>query len=312
MSSTGLDVLLFTAPEDSPNTLPSVPVWTPIRRTSDSLKKTVSLTESDEIIDTRYDQGSVATSAEAAGKIDFEFSAKSQDLFIEGAACNQFVEDGATGVSTVSIGGKTSRTFTIVKVYVKENIIKVFSGCRVESLEIKGDTEGKITGSVDIKATGYSEPAVSPVTNPLPASTTPFMSSINVNSFKIDGQTTVGKACAQSFTISIKNNLKKVACLGNQSLIPNEYKELKSQTSLSATVMLTDTSKVWIPFVESRQTVTAEIGIEDSLGNTYSFNFAKLELNNEGLSDTKGSDDNTLALEFNHVRVAPTITRLLV
>lgn len=307
--SKGTDVVIHIAKEETPNTLPAVPVWHTLRRNSDSLKKTVTLTQSDEIIDSRFEQGSIATSGEAVGNIEYELSALSQDMFFEGVAGNMFVDSGTPGVSTLEIGGETLPTYTIVKHDKKIGFIQVFSGCRIGELTIQGDTEGKITGSASISATDYKNPTVTPVENPTPATKTPLMSSINVNEFKINTVSTVGTACAESFTITINNNLTAKPCLGNGSLIPNRYTEGNVSITLNVTLALTTTSKAWIPYVESRQNMTAEIGLEDSIGNAYGFNFTKLELDNDGLSDTNKNDDHTLALEFRQVKEAPTITR---
>ncbi|WP_180175964.1 phage tail tube protein [Acinetobacter sp. YH12025] len=307
--SKGTDVVIHIAKEETPNTLPAVPVWHTLRRNSDSLKKTVSMTQSDEIVDSRFEQGSVASSAEATGSIEFELSALSQDMFFEGVAGNLFVDSGTPSVSTLEIGGDTLPTYTIVKHDKKVGFIQVFTGCRIGELTIQGDTEGKITGTASISATGYSNPTATPVVNPVAATDTPFMSSINVNEFKISGVSTVGTACAESFTITINNNLTAKPCLGNGSLIPNRYTEGNVTITLNVTLALTTTSKEWIPYVESRETMTSEIGMEDSKGNAYGFNFTKLELDNEGLSDTNKNDDHTLAMEFRHVKEAPTITR---
>lgn len=307
--SKGTDVVIHIAKEETPNTLPAVPVWHTLRRNSDSLKKTVSMTQSDEIVDSRFEQGSVASSAEATGSIEFELSALSQDMFFEGVAGNLFVDSGTPSVSTLEIGGDTLPTYTIVKHDKKVGFIQVFTGCRIGELTIQGDTEGKITGTASISATGYSNPTATPVVNPVAATDTPFMSSINVNEFKISGVSTVGTACAESFTITINNNLTAKPCLGNGSLIPNRYTEGNVTITLNVTLALTTTSKAWIPYVESRETMTSEIGMEDSKGNAYGFNFTKLELDNEGLSDTNKNDDHTLAMEFRHVKEAPTITR---
>ncbi|MDN5511159.1 phage tail tube protein [Acinetobacter sp.] len=302
-------MVIHIAKEETPNTLPALPVWHTLRRNSDSLKKKVSLTQSDEIVDTRFEQGSIATSGEAVGNIEYDLSALSQDMFFEGVAGNLFVDSGTPSVSTLDIGGDTLPTYTIVKYDKKVGMTQVFSGCRIGELTIQGDTKGKITGSVSISATGYETPAVTPVANPLDATTTPFMSSINVNTFKINGVSTVGTSCAESFKLTINNNLTAEPCLGSESLIPNRYKEGKVSITLNVTLALTVSSKAWIPYVETRQTMTSEIGIEDSLGNAYGFNFTKLELDNDGLSDTNANDDHTLGMEFRHVKEAPTITR---
>ncbi|MFH7804038.1 phage tail tube protein [Acinetobacter sp. BSP-53] len=307
--SKGTDVVIHIAKEETPNTLPALPIWHTLRRNSDSLKKKVSVTQSDEIIDSRFEQGSIATSGEAVGNIEYELSALSQDMFFEGVAGNLFVDSGTPSVSTLDIGGDTLPTYTIVKHDKKVGLIQVFSGCRIGELTIQGDTKGKITGSASISATGYETPVATPVVNPLAATTTPFMSSIDVNTFKINGATTVGTACAESFKITINNNLTAKPCLGSESLIPNRYTEGKASITLNVTLALTTASKAWIPYVETRQTMTAEIGLEDNLGNAYGFNFTKLELDNDGLSDTNANDDHTLGLEFRHVKEAPTITR---
>lgn len=81
--SKGTDVVIHIAKEETPNTLPALPVWHTLRRNSDSLKKTVSLTQSDEIVDTRFEQGSIATSGEAVGNIEYDLSALSQDMFLK-------------------------------------------------------------------------------------------------------------------------------------------------------------------------------------------------------------------------------------
>lgn len=312
MASKGTDVSIYIAEEASPNTLPANPVWHTVRRTSDSLKRTVAVSESDEILDTRFEQGSTADSAEAGGSIEFEFSAKSQDVFLEGVAGNKFVDDAVAGVSTLEIGGDELATYTIVKHDRKLDHIEVLSGVRIGELSITGSTSGKITGSATVSATSYDDQAtVSPVTNPLPAPETKVMSSIDVNTFKLNDVNTVGTACAEEFTLTITNNLEGKSCLASQSLIASRFTEGRVSVTLNTTVALTTTSKQWIPYVISRETMTAEIGFGDKAGNDYALNFTKLELNNDGMSDTNATDDRTLALELKHIREAMTITRSL-
>lgn len=311
--SKGTDVVIYIAKEQAPNTLPPTPVWKTVRRTSDSLDERTTTTASDEVINSRFEQGSSATSGEAGGSINFEFSAGSQDIFFEGVAGNVFVEDALTDVATLEIGGPELPTFTIVKHDNKLGLIEVFSGCRIGELSITGDTEGKITGSVTVSATGYDDTlTTSPVISPEPPTETTFMSAVNVDAFKVDGVSTVGTACAESFTITINNNLTAKPCLGNKSLIPNRYSEGLVSISLSATVVLTETSQAWKAKIKSRDTLTSEIGIEDADGNAYGFNFTKLQLDGADKSETNATDDHTLSLEFKHIKVAPTITRILV
>lgn len=313
MSSKGTDVSLYIAKEQSPNTLPLTPEWHTLRRVSDSLKKTVELTASGEVIDSVFEQGSVASSATASGAINFEFSALSQDMFLEGVSRNVFIVDAVdTDKSVLEIGGDNDlATFTIVKHDRKLSRIEVFSGARVGELTISASTDGMIEGAATITATGYAEPTVLPVANPLPATETPFTSALNVAAFKINGVNTAGTACAESFEITINNNLDAKGCLGNSSLIKSRVTEGRVAVGLSSTVLLTAASKAWIKNVETRDRMTAEIEILDKLGNSYKFGFTKLELDNDGLSDTTAEDEHTLGLEFKHVKEAITITRTL-
>lgn len=312
MSSKGTDVAIHIAEEATPNTLPATPKFFVVSRTSDSLNETTTTTESETIVDSRFEQGSSATGGEAGGTINFELSAGTQDIFFEGVSGNVFVVD-QSNIGTLEIGGPELKTYTIVKHDKKLGLIEVFSGCRIGELSITGDAEGKITGSITVNATGYDDKlTATPVTNVQPEPNTKFMSAINVDAFKVNGISTVGNACAESFTITINNNLTAKPCLGSGSLIPNRYSEGKVSIGLSATVVLTQTSKVWRENVKSRDTMTAEIGIEDKAGNSYGFNFTQLELNGAEKSETNQTDEHTLALEFKHIKSAPTITRILV
>lgn len=306
--SKGTDVTIHIAKEVSPNVLPNVPIWHTVRRTSDSLKRTVSVSESDEIVDTRHEQGSTADSAEAGGSIEFEFSAQSQDLFMEGVAGNEFTD--VNGVDTLVVGGKDLATFTIVKHDKKVGLIEILSGARIGELSLTGSTSGKITGSVTINATSYdSNQTTTPVVNPVAAPATKHMSSVDVNKFELNGINTVGTACAEEFTLTINNNLTGEGCLGSQSLIANRFDEGRVTVTFNATVALTTTSKQWMPYVVSRETMTGEIGIEDKTANAYAFKFSKLELNNDGMSDVNASDKRTMALEMKQIQESMIITR---
>ena len=307
--SQGTDVIIHIAKESTPNTLPQNPAWIPLRRTSDTLDEKIKTTESNEIVDSRFEQGSSATSGEAGGTINFELSALSQDILFEGVSGNSFIEDD--GVFTLAIGAPKIGTFTIVKHDKELGLIEVFSGVRIGEVSIKCDVEGKITGSATVMATGYDDTlTVTPVVNPQAVTTTKFISSINVNAFKVDGTSTVGTACAESFTITFSNNLTAKPCLANESFIPNRYSEGKLSLGLSATVVLTETSQEWRSKIKTRDTMTAEIGIEDSEGHSYAFNFTQLELNGAEKSETNNTDEHTLSLEFKHIKTAATITRM--
>lgn len=153
--------------------------------------------------------------------------------------------------------------------------------------------------------------AVSPVVAALPPTDTPIMSSVNVNSAKVNGVSTVGVACMQSWSIEINNNLSGIKCVGSESLAPTKFLEKRVDITFSANLMFSKTVADWKPFIKSRATMTAEIGLEDSLNNAYAFNFPQLQLDTLDDPDGGGEDDITADGTWTHVKVAPTITRSL-
>ena len=315
MSSAGKNTPHYIAKEASPNKLPASPIWHTIRWTSSSLKKTTELDQSGEVLDSPFEQGSAAVSAQASGDIGFEFTALSQDPFLEGVSRNVFIEDASNpNKSLLTVGGVDEMaTYTIVKHDKKLGFIEVFTGCRINQLTISASNGAKITGTASIVSTGYEMPSISPVVDPLPAPDTKFNAAKNVKSFKILGNETAGSACADTFEITINNQIEAVSCLGSGSLIPNRIKDANPvQVLLSSTALLTNASKVWLPYVESRAPLTAGIGIEDNAGNKYDFDFTYLELDNDGMSDLSATEERTLDLEFRHVKQAMTITRTTV
>ena len=309
--SKGSDVVHHIVKETSPNVLPASPVWQTIRWTSSSLKKTVELGESEEVIDSPFEQGSAAVSATASGDIGFEFTALSQDMFLEGVARNVFVEDDGTSVLNVG-GPEDLATYTIVKHDKNLNMIEVFTGCRINQLTISASTGAKITGTASIIATGYSTPTSTPVTNPAAAPNTPFVAGKNITSLKVLSAETAGSACIDTFEITINNGLEAVQCLGSGSILATRVKnEAPIAIGLTATALLTNASKTWIPYVESRQIMTASIDIQDNVGNKYVFSFPSLELDNDGASDLSGRTERTLSLEFKNTKQAITVTKTM-
>ncbi|MFH4280565.1 phage tail tube protein, partial [Acinetobacter baumannii] len=84
----------------------------------------------------------------------------------------------------------------------------------VNTGEITIQTTGKITGNFGLVGSSFTRQTTSPVVNPIAASTRPLVSMPNVENLLINGQSIQGKACMQSLTLSVNNNLEAIRCIG--------------------------------------------------------------------------------------------------
>ncbi|MDA5045945.1 phage tail tube protein, partial [Acinetobacter baumannii] len=140
----------------------------------------------------------------------------------------------------------------------------------------------------------------------------PLVSMPNVENLLINGQSIQGKACLQSLTISINNNLEAIRCIGSGKYTPEFYIEKMMDIEANASFMFSSTSAGWIDAIKTRDVFTLTFDIKDSKGSKYSFNFPQLEVMEANHPDGGGDDIITVDINFAQVRTAPTIVRALV
>ncbi|MFX9663780.1 phage tail tube protein, partial [Acinetobacter baumannii] len=72
--SSGAKIRLYYAEEQTPEVLPTTPVWKTVRRVTDGLTENVTTEASSSVADTRFRQGGIATEAEITGSLEVELS----------------------------------------------------------------------------------------------------------------------------------------------------------------------------------------------------------------------------------------------
>ncbi|EPQ3875564.1 phage tail tube protein [Acinetobacter baumannii] len=304
--SSGAKIRLYACEEAVLGTTPANPVWYTVRRVTDSLTENVTTEDSSEVVDSRFRQGAVVTEAEVTGQLEFELSLGTFDLFLNVLAFNNWA------ANALSFGGGVRKSLTLVKVFEDIGQVFIYRGIQVNTGEMTIQTTGKITGNFGLVGSSFTRQQVNPVTNPIPASTRPLVSMPNVEKLLINGQSIQGKACLQTLTINISNNLEAIRCIGSGKYTPEFYLEKMMDIGVNANFMFSATSASWIDAIKTRDVFTLTFDITDTKGSKYSFNFPQLEVKEANHPDGGGDDIITIDINFAQVRTSPTIVRALV
>ena len=303
--SSGSKIALYYCTETEPGITPVTPTWKTVRRVTDGLSESVTTETSNSVADTRFRQGGMATEAEITGSLEVELSVGLFDDFWSAVAMNEWTGD------VLNFGGDVRKTFTFVKVYKDIGQFFVYRGIRIGEAGMSIATTGKITSTFGLVGTEFERATVNPVTNPLPVPDEVLVSALNVGDLKVNGATVVGSACMQTLELSISNNLEAIRCIGNKKLTAQTYLEKMVDITVNNQFMFSSQSADYIDFVKSRDTMPLEFSIEDGKGNGYAFEFPQLEVAEANHPDGGGEDTITLDVNFNHIKVSPTITRII-
>ena len=303
--SSGAKIRLYYAEEQTPEVLPTTPVWKTVRRVTDGLTENVTTEASNSIVDSRFRQGGMAMEAEVIGSLEVELSIGLFDDLWAAVAMNSWTSD------VLNFGGDVRKTFTFAKVYSDINQVFIYRGVRVNEATLSIATTGKITATFGLVGTLFEKTTTSPVTSPLPVPEAVLVSALNVGDLKVNGETVVGTACMQSLELSINNNMEAIRCIGSQKLTATTYLEKIVDITVNTQYMFSAQSAGYIDFIKSRDTMPLEFSIEDSAGNGYAFEFPQLEVAEAPHPDGGGEDTITIDINYNHIRVSPVITRVI-
>ncbi len=304
--SSGSKIRLYYAEEETPEVLPTTPVWKTTRRVTDGLTENVTTESSTSVVDSRFRQGGIATEAEITGSLEVELSVGLFDDFWSAVAMNNWASD------VLNFGGDVRKTYTFVKVFYDINQVFIYRGVRINEATLNIATTGKITASFGLMGTLFERTTTSPVTSPLAVPELALVSSLNVGDLTVNSETVVGTACMQSLALTITNNMEAIRCIGSQKLTATTYLEKIVDITLNTQYMFSAQSAGYIDFIKTRATMPMEFSIEDSAGNGYAFEFPKLEVAEANHPDGGGEDTITIDINYNHILVTPVITRVLV
>lgn len=303
--SSGAKIRLYYAEEQTPEVLPTTPVWKTVRRVSDSLTENVTTEASNSVADTRFQQGSFATEAEITGSLEVELSIGLFDDFWSAVALNNWTSD------VLNFGGDVRKTFTFVKVYSDINQVFIYRGIRINEASMSIATTGKISATFGLMGTLFERTTTSPVVSPLPVPEVVLVSSVNVGDLTVNGETVVGTACMQSLELTINNNMEAIRCIGSKKLTATTYLEKIVAIALNTQYMFSAQSAGYIDYIKTRDTMPINFSIEDKDGNGYAFEFPQLEVAEAPHPDGGGEDTITIDINYNHIRVSPIITRVI-
>lgn len=304
--SSGAKIRLYYAEEETPEVLPTTPIWKTVRRVTDGLTENVTTEASNSVVDSRFRQGGLATEAEVIGNLEVELSVGLFDDFWSAVAMKNWTSD------VLNFGGDVRKTFTFVKVFSDINQVFIYRGVRINEATLNIATTGKITASFGLMGTLFERTTTSPVTSPVAVPELALVSSLNVGDLTVNGETVVGTACMQSLALTITNNMEAIRCIGSQKLTATTYLEKIVDITVNTQYMFSAQSAGYIDFIKSRDTMPLEFSIEDSAGNGYAFQFPQLEVAEANHPDGGGEDTITIDINYNHIRVTPVITRVLV
>lgn len=303
--SSGARIQLYYCAEDAPGTTPTTPTWKTVRRVTDGLTENVTTATSDSVADTRFKQGGMATESEITGELEVEMSVGLFDDFWSAVAMNDWSAD------VLNFGGNARKTFTFVKVFADIGQVFIYRGVRFNQATLSIQTTGKLTNKFSLMGTDFERTTVNPVTNPQAVGDAVIVSTTNVGALTVNGQSVIGTACLQSAELTINNNLEAIRCIGNQKLSAQTYLEKMVDITLNTSYMFSAQSAGYIDYIKSRATMPVNFEIADPKGNKYAFAFPQLEVSEANHPDGGGNDTITISINYNHIKVSPTITRTL-
>lgn len=278
--------------------------WYELPRSSFGLKVTYGSNDSDEIAGTRMAQaasaGTVDIGGDVAGKM--RYNTITDQLL---ASCF-----GSNWVDNKLSLGDENITFSLATTARDIGVHNLFTGCRVGQLALEIPNDNDVTMTTTFAGTGTQDRSGGdPFYSALDSSTTqgaPYDFKRVVDA-KIDGQSLVGIACIDSFSITFNNNVQTQRCLGNGTGFPgNQIATTFAPTGQVKLAWSPRAYEIWQK-QKTRQSVSFEFALKNDQG-TYTFSFPEVQMTGEW-PDGGANDIVQVTLDIKAERTAPTVTR---
>ena len=307
MSSGSREILAY-AVETVIGTTPSPFARTSLPFTDSSLDAAVTKEDSATKLDTRLAQQGTITAVDYTGDINAEFRYGTYDDLIAANAYNAWVVDTpAVGSDTITFGGTTKKTFSILRGYTDVNNYHTFSGMFVNTFNITIPESGIVTTTFGLIGLDRVAGSVAPAgTVTTPTLTDPF-SSVSVTDIQIDGVTTAGVACITDFNFTWDNSAQTQRCLGDGLAIGNIIETLANGTG-SFTMAWSVKGADMYESQFTNTTYSLSVKLVDGQGNEYLLTLPKIEITGN-LPTGSNTDILSISYDYRTIEDAPTLTR---
>lgn len=306
--SSGSREIIHIAPETVIGTTPSPFARTSLPFTDSSLDAAVTKEDSATKLDTRLAQQGTITAVDYTGDINAEFRYGTYDDLIAANAYNAWVVDTpVAGSDTITFGGTTKKTFSILRGYTDVSNYHTFSGMFVNTFNITIPESGIVTTTFGMIGTNRIPSSVAPAgTVTTPTLTDPF-SSVSVTDIQINGVTTAGVACITDFNFTWDNSAQTQRCLGDGLAIGNIIETLANGTG-SFTMAWSAKGADMYESQFTNTTYKLSVKMVDGQGNKYLLTLPKIEITGN-LPTGSNTDILSISYDYRTIEDAPTLTR---
>jgi hypothetical protein len=279
-----------------------------LRFVSDTLNQDTKTEQSKEIRPDRNNTDTIRTDITGVGDINFEFSAKTWDDFIEAAACN------AWATNVVVFGGTTAESFSIERQAADAGVFDMFLGMRVNQWDLKIAPGSITTGKFTFLGKRQEPAAVTGLTGaPTAPTTTSVLNAIdNVSEIRVSDLLVDSASVFTEISFSVNNNLRAQPAIGVLGAADVALGTCVVTGTLTAYLDGTDLLLDYTDFNES----ALSFKTSDAAGNSYKFEFPRIKFT-KGDDAVKGQNTDTLmsmnwSNQVDALGVAMKVTRVVV
>ena len=296
------------APETINGTTPTPFARKSLVFTEITLDAAATKEDSNSILDSRLAQKGAVTGVEYAGDLNSEWRFGVFDDLIAAAAFNDWQTDTPViDQDTLTFGGTTRQSFSILRGYTDINNYHTFRGVHVNTLNISIPEQGLVTIGFGLMGKGRTVASSLPADTVTTPTLTPTFSNVSVGDILIDGVSQVGVACITAFDFTWDNTMQVQRCLGAGldigALIETMANGTGSFTAAWSTGAAANYEKQF-----TNTTIGLQVVIKDSSNNEYVLTLPKVEIT-ASLPSGGNSDILQASFEYRVVEQAPTLVR---
>jgi len=306
--SSGAKQIVQIAKETVNGTTPSPFARSSVPFTECTLDAAATKKDSNSILDSRLAQKGSVTGVEYSGDLNSEWRFGVFDDLIAAAAFNNWQTDTPiVDQDTLTFGGTTRQSFSVLRGYTDINNYHTFRGVHVNTLNISIPEQGLVTIGFGLMGKGRTVASSLPAGTVTTPTLTPTFSNVSVGDILIDGVSQVGVACITAFDFTWDNTMQVQRCLGAGldigALIETMANGTGSFTAAWSTGAAANYEKQF-----TNTTIGLQVVIKDSSNNEYVLTLPKVEIT-ASLPSGGNSDILQASFEYRVVEQAPTLVR---